>query len=153
MEHYIQNKVCDKKIMPDAASMVKQMRAVADAYIDNVRAVEIQLCSEMMGVAGTIDLVADYEGEIAIIDWKTSLRPKNPDWITDYFLQKAAYAVMWRECTGIKVDKLVTLVSVLEGQPQVFLNDKNTWIHDFQDRLKAFNLAHPSASYAVPVTH
>ena len=48
--------------------------------IDNIRGIELGMWSEGLKVAGTSDLVADYEGELAIIDWKTSTYIKKEEY-------------------------------------------------------------------------
>ena len=71
--------------------------------IDNIHAIEQALFSKELGVAGTVDCIAEYEGELSVIDFKTSKRPKPEKWIEHYFVQCAAYASMLYEMTGIMV--------------------------------------------------
>jgi hypothetical protein len=149
MENYVQNLPIGP-VMPDAKRIIKQLQEISDWHIDNVRCVEQQLWSNHLKVAGTVDLVANYDHKISIIDWKNSTKPKDREWIKDYFIQKSAYAVMFEECTGIPVQQLVTIIGVLEGEPQVFLNDRDQWIGSFLDLRKAFDLAPPGASCTTP---
>ena len=62
--------------------------------IDNIHALETSLYSKQLGIAGTVDCIAEYDGELAIIDFKTSKKPKPRNWIENYFVQCAAYACM-----------------------------------------------------------
>jgi genome maintenance exonuclease 1 len=90
------------------------------------------LYSDYLQVAGTVDCIAEYEGKMAVIDFKTSARAKTRDEIHSYFMQTAAYAVMFEERTGISVGKLVILMTV-DGQrtPLVFIEKRDTWIKEF----------------------
>jgi hypothetical protein len=106
------------------------LKSYANRYINNIRLVEGQLFSHHLRTAGTVDLVAEWEGEMAVIDWKTSNYAKKRDHITNYFMQEAAYAVMFEERTGIPVTKLVTLVAYNNGT-QMFVEKRDDWIGKF----------------------
>ena len=79
--------------------------------INNIHALESSLYSKVLGVAGTVDCIAEFNGELAIIDFKTSKKPKPREWIEHYFVQCVAYACMLYELTGITVKKLVIIMS------------------------------------------
>ena len=61
--------------------------------IDNVHGVELGLYSDHFGVAGRTDLIAEFDGKLSVIDYKTSNRTKKKDWCESYFAQCAFYAV------------------------------------------------------------
>jgi len=88
--------------------------------INNIHALERSLYSKQLGVAGTVDCIAEYYGELAIIDFKTSKKPKPRDWIDHYFVQCAAYACMLFELTGIAVKKFVIIMSCENGECVVY---------------------------------
>lgn len=88
--------------------------------INNIYALEGSLYSKQLGVAGTVDCIAEYNGELAIIDFKTSKKPKPREWIEHYFVQAAAYACMFYELTGIPVKKLVILMACENGECVVY---------------------------------
>lgn len=100
-----------RKTMPDAlanfAAIKRQLGHVTD-----VRAIELQMFSDELRIAGTVDLIATYRGQLVIIDYKTSAKPKKREWIDHYFMQASGYAKMWQEHTGEKVEKLVILMAV-----------------------------------------
>ena len=48
--------------------------------INNIRALEGSLYSEFLGIAGTVDCIAEFDGELAIVDFKTSAKPKPREW-------------------------------------------------------------------------
>ena len=88
--------------------------------INNIYALEESLYSEELGVAGTVDCIAEYNGELSIIDFKTAEKPKKRDWIENYFVQAAAYACMFFERTGIPVKKLVIIMTCENGEVTVY---------------------------------
>lgn len=88
--------------------------------INNIHVLEGALYSDRLQLAGRVDCIAEYENELAIIDFKSSTEPKKREWIENYVAQECAYAMMYFERTGIKVKKLVTLVACEDGEIQVF---------------------------------
>ena len=97
-----------------------QIRPYIDK-INNIHALEESLYSHTLKLAGRVDCIAEYDNELAIIDFKTSTKFKREEWIQDYFSQETAYAIMFQELTGLKVKQLVTIIAVETGTPQVFV--------------------------------
>jgi len=88
--------------------------------INNIHAIERTLYSEYLGLAGRVDCIAEYEGELAGIDFKTSDKIKPEKWIENYFVQEMFYASAYYEMTGISVKKLITLMVTPSGEIKVF---------------------------------
>ena len=132
LEDYLMGRITEKKMMPNVIELANGLKRIADERIDNIRLVEGQMFSHHLQVAGTVDLVAEFDGELAIIDWKTSSRPKHSKYINNYYMQEAAYAVMFEERTNLPVRKLVTLVAHPEGT-QMFIEDRDKWIGPFKE--------------------
>ena len=88
--------------------------------IDNIHALESSLYSKQLGIAGTVDCIAEYNGELAIIDFKTSKKPKPREWVEHYFVQCMAYGCMLYELTGIAVKKLVIIMACEDGECVVY---------------------------------
>jgi genome maintenance exonuclease 1 len=93
--------------------------------INNIYALEKSLYSKELGVAGTVDCIAEFTGEngepeLAIIDFKTAEKPKPKQWIENYFVQAAAYACMFYELTDIPVKKLVIIMTCENGEVVVY---------------------------------
>jgi hypothetical protein len=100
--------------------------------IDNIHALEQRLFSSKLKVAGTVDCVAEYDGKLSVIDFKTSKRIKTKDEITSYFIQESAYAFMFYEMTDLLVEQLVTIVGVDdEPKPLVFIEKPSKWLKQF----------------------
>ena len=78
-------------------------------------------------MAGRVDCIAEYNGVRAVIDFKTSNRPKKKEYISSYFMQATAYAIMYEERTGIPVPFIVILVAVDGDEPQVFVEKRDNW--------------------------
>lgn len=131
IEDYCQNKESTGKIMPNAADMFTRLRDVANESIDNIKLVEGLMYSEYLRAAGTVDMVAEFNGKLSVIDWKTSTRRKTRSRCYNYFKQEAAYAVMYEEMTGQPITQLVTVVTDQEGGSQVFIEHRDEWIGEF----------------------
>ena len=67
--------------------------------INNIVGLEIPLFSDLLRVAGTCDCIAEYNGQLSVIDFKTSRKPKKEEWIDDYYMQTFAYKLMFEEMT------------------------------------------------------
>jgi genome maintenance exonuclease 1 len=99
--------------------------------INNIHCLETQLFSDYLQVAGTVDCIAEFDGRVSVIDFKTSRRIKNRDDIHGYFMQTSAYAVMFEELTKIPVDRLVIIMSVDDEAPLLFIEKRDDWIGQF----------------------
>lgn len=98
--------------------------------IDNIHCLEQKLYSHHLRLAGTVDCIAEHQGRLSVIDFKTSGRQKEKSWIENYFMQCAGYAVMYEELTGIPIDKVVVMIAVEGDQPQVFVEKRDNYIND-----------------------
>jgi len=92
--------------------------------INNIRGLESKICSKDLGLAGTADCIAEYNGVLSIIDFKTSSKQKKEEWILKYFLQTTAYSIMWEEATGEKVDQIVVLITAEDGSREEYIRNK-----------------------------
>ena len=68
--------------------------------------------SDSLGLAGTSDLVADYQGELSIIDWKTATYIKKEEIMLSYILQGTAYSRMLYELYGM-IPKNIVICSFI----------------------------------------
>ena len=106
--------------------------------IDNIHALESPLYSHKLEVAGTVDCIAEYEGVLSVIDFKTSGRIKKLEDIHSYFYQTSAYAYMFWEQTKLIPTQLVIIMGVDEENPLVFIEPITPWIPKFIDVRKQF---------------
>ena len=127
------------KTMPDSIAMFKSLQPLLDEHVNNIHALEIPLYSHHLKVAGRVDCIAEYDGKLSIIDFKTSGRLKEESWIKGYFMQCSAYAVMYEERTGIPVSQIVIMIAVDSEHPQVFVKKRNDYIKDFISYREAYD--------------
>ena len=109
--------------------------------INNIVGLEIPLFSDLLRVAGTTDCIAEYNGQLSIIDFKTSRKPKKEEWIDDYYMQTFAYKLMFEEMTGVEIQQIVILVACTESfDVQVFkkpAKDADEWLEKLVKIMKA----------------
>ena len=117
-EHYLNNEELPS-VQPLSEFLFKQAKPQL-SLIDDIVALETSLYSQKLGVAGTVDCIAKYDGELSVIDFKTSKKPKPREWIDHYFVQCAAYACMFYEMTGQIVKKFVIIMSCEDGECVVY---------------------------------
>ena len=117
-ENYLLNEELPT-VQPLSDFLFKQSKPQLN-LIDNIHAIEKPLYSLRLGVAGTVDCIAEYEGELAVIDFKSSKKPKPRKWIDHYFVQCAAYACMLYEMKEIPVKKFVIIMSCENGEVKVY---------------------------------
>ena len=128
VEDYINNSF-DSSAGHDYVSldMFSPLMRILNNKIDNIHAQEVCLWSDYLQTAGRVDCVAEYNGRLSIIDFKTSRKPKKKEWIEDYFQQACAYSIMWEERTKTPITQLVVLISVADDSPQIFIEHRDDW--------------------------
>lgn len=120
-----------QKQMPDAIVMFKTLQPLLDQYVNNIHALEVPLYSDHLKVAGRVDCIAEFDGKISIVDFKTASKPKEDKWIQNYYMQCAAYAVMFEERTGIPVPRIVVMIAVDGDKAQIFVKKRDDYIGEF----------------------
>lgn len=111
--------------------MFGSIRPLLD-QIDNIHCLETPLWSDFLQTAGTVDCIAEFQGKLSVIDFKTASRAKDRDDIYDYFMQTAAYAVMFEERTGIPIGRLVIIMGIDNDDPRWFIEKRDNWIAGFR---------------------
>ncbi len=106
--------------------------------INNIKGIELLLFSEKLNAVGTADCIAEYNGILSIIDYKTKRKPQKEEWMQDYFLQTTAYSIMFEELTQIKVPQIVILVSEEGGTTQEFVKDPNNYVDPLKKRIEEY---------------
>jgi genome maintenance exonuclease 1 len=140
-EQYLLNELNDFKIktmMPDIKDFFLQLRPHIDANVGNVYGLEQALYSDHYKIAGRTDCIAEWDGEISIVDYKNSRREKTEDMIQNYFIQCTAYATMFEELTNKPVKRIVVLIACEEGKPQIFVKNKEDYMASFEQLLEKF---------------
>ena len=136
-EYYLKNSKLPS-VQPLSEMLFKQAKPTLNK-IDNIHAQEQALFSYELGIAGSVDCIAEYEGELAIIDFKTAKKPKPKKWVDHHFVQCAAYACMLYEMTGIMVKKFVIIMSCEDGEVVVYEEyDKRKYINLLSEYIREF---------------
>jgi len=116
-ENYLR-KETGGSVMQDHKEMVLAGIPQIDARIDNVRGIELSMWSDHLKVAGTADLIADYNGELAVIDWKTGSYVKKDEYVFHYILQGTAYCHMLAEMYKLVPKKIVICTFIRFNDPK-----------------------------------
>lgn len=133
-EDYLNNEEdWSKDAMPSNLFSFQQIKSILDKHVDNIWLQEQFLYSDYLEVAGQVDCIAEFDGKLSIIDFKTSRKPKRKEWIKGYFMQESVYAVAFEERTGKPITQLVTIITVDGEDPQVFVEHRDNHIKDFME--------------------
>ena len=136
-EDYINGELNLDKYLDNNPLSVRMFQSAKDTLnrINNIHCLESFLYSHYLGLAGRVDCIAEFDGELAVIDFKTSTKEKKEEHIENYFVQETAYAAMFLERTGIEVKKIVTLIATEEGSIQIFQKHN---LDDYLQLLKSY---------------
>jgi genome maintenance exonuclease 1 len=127
--------------MPDALEMFYSLKPYLNK-INNIHYQEQALWSTQLGMAGRVDCIAEYEGVLSVIDFKTSKRIKTESDIEDYFWQTTAYALMYEELIGEPINELVIIMAVEDNKPLIF---KQKTADHINGLVKAIDYYHKNA--------
>ena len=92
--------------------------------------------------AGSTDLVCLHNGKETIVDFKQSNRPKKEEWIEDYYLQIAMYAMAHDYVYGSRIEQGVIMVCTPDLYYQEFKTegaDLRAWKHKALKRIDMYN--------------
>ena len=122
------------KVMPVNVMTFKKIKPVLDSRVGVVYGLEAALFSKTLHTAGRTDCIAEFDGVLSIVDFKTSLKPKKEEWITDYFLQATCYSLMAEELCDLVIPQIAIIIAVDdENEAQVFVKNKA----DYVDQVRA----------------
>jgi len=130
-ESYVSNQLSDLKyrtLMPNIKELFSQLKPILDENLGNIYAIEQALYSDELKVAGRVDLIAEWNGILSIIDFKTSSKPKRENWIENYFLQCTTYAIAVNERANIFPEQIVVAIAVEGNDPQIFVKETKNYL-------------------------
>jgi genome maintenance exonuclease 1 len=137
-ENYLHNEETLPQVQP-LSEMLFNISKPTLNRINNIYALEGALYSQFLGIAGTVDCIAEFDGELSIIDFKTSKKPKPRNWIDHYFVQCCAYACMLHELTGLSVKKFVIIMACENGEVEVYEErDRGKYVRLLTQYIKKF---------------
>lgn len=127
-EHYLLNEgdQSDDFSREEFSSMIPVLER-----IDNIHCLETRLFSHHLEAAGTVDCIAEFDGKLTVIDFKTSSRVKTAEQVPAYWMQTAAYAVMFEELTGIPIQRTLIIMSVADEGVILLHGRRDNAIDDF----------------------
>lgn len=116
--------------------------------IDKIYVQELRMYSDHLRMAGTVDCVGQFDGRLSVIDFKTSSKLKEKQYIENYLMQCSAYAIMFEEQFGIPVPRIVVIIAVEGQEPQLFLERRDNYVaglkyfRDLYEKKHGFSIAH-----------
>jgi genome maintenance exonuclease 1 len=112
-----------------------------ESKVTDIYAQECALYSDFLKVAGRVDCVGVYNGILSIIDFKTSRRHKTKKDVHSYFMQEAAYAIMFEERTTLPVPQIVTIMAVDgDANPKVFVEKRDNWTKQLMETIRNYRI-------------
>jgi ATP-dependent exoDNAse (exonuclease V) beta subunit len=140
VENYIVgNEVKNKSNLPVVDRLFKQIKPVIKR-INNVRMIEKSLYSTGLKIAGRVDLIAEFDGKLSIIDFKTSTKVKTEEMIGDYFIQETFYAVAYAEHFREKVEQIVTIIATENSlKPYIFIEKPINFLQQLKQRARQYH--------------
>ena len=140
IEKYMNNEPnYEEGYMPHVVQSLNNLKPLLDKHVTKVYAQEVPLYSDHLQLAGTCDAVVEWDGVPTIVDWKTSRRPKKKAYIGNYFMQLAAYAVMWEERTGMPIQQTRIVMDVDDSHPIVYKETRDAWIDKMIETRDEYN--------------
>jgi len=137
VEKYLDNEELPE-VLPHITASLSNLKPSL-SRIGRIFAQESPLYSKHLGVAGRVDCVGEYDGVPSIIDFKTSKKIKKKEWITSYFMQAAAYAIMWEERTGMPITNLVIIMDVDNESPQIYVEHRDNWTEKLFETIELYH--------------
>ena len=127
--------------LPDVFAMFQSIEPILKR-INNIHGVELGLYSDHLKLAGRTDLIAEFDGRLSVIDYKSSAKRKKYEHCYNYFAQCTAYAIMYEERTTIPIDQVVIIVAVESDEPQLFIEKRDSWVHRIWEAQKMYRENH-----------
>ena len=122
VEQYLKGETpSERSVLP--LGMFRLIKPYVD-QINNIHCLETIMYSHKLTVAGQVDCIAEYNGKLSVIDFKTANKERQESWIENYFLQTCAYAIMYEELFKKKIDQLVILIAGEDGSMVPFVKEK-----------------------------
>lgn len=108
--------------------------------IDNIYLLESPLYSDLLKLAGRVDCIAEYDGKLSVIDFKTCSKEKYKSDIEEYFMQATAYSIMFKEHTGLSIQNIVILMSCDDGTVHAYEENPKKYVKSLFNAIKEYDL-------------
>ena len=106
--------------------------------INNIHCLERIMYSHKLTLAGQVDCIAEYNGKLSVIDFKTANKERIDSWNESYYLQCTAYAIMYEELFGTPIDQIVILQAGEDGSCHSFVKQKKDYLSQLEKDIKSF---------------
>jgi genome maintenance exonuclease 1 len=141
VEQYLKNQTTSiRDVLP--LGLFKLIRPYID-QINNIRLLETIMYSKNLTIAGQVDCIAEYNGKLSVIDFKSANKTREESWIENYYLQTTAYAMMYEETFSEKIEQLVVIIACEDGVAQTFIKKtdeyKQKLIESIDNFYKTYN--------------
>jgi len=125
VEQYLKGETpSERSVLP--LGLFRLLKPYVD-QINNIHALETIMYSKKLTVAGQVDCIAEYNGKLSVIDFKTANKERQESWIENYFLQTCAYSIMYEELYGTKIEQLVILIAGEDGTMVPFIKERKPY--------------------------
>jgi len=136
IEQYLKGETpSERSVLP--LGLFKLIRPYVD-QINNIHMLETIMYSKDLTIAGQVDCIAEYNGKLSVIDFKTANKERQESWCEGYFKQTTAYAMMYEELYGTPIDQIVVLIASEDGTTQAFIKDKKDYIEPLKEEIAYF---------------
>lgn len=136
VEQYLNNETPSiRDVLP--LGLFKLMKPYLD-QINNIRLVEEIMYSPNLTIAGQVDCVAEYNGKLSVIDFKTANKERIEEWVDNYFLQCTAYSMMYAETYNESIEQIVVLMAAEDGSMKAFVKEPKDYEDELQKAIETF---------------
>jgi len=136
VEQYLKGETpSERSVLP--IGLFKLLKPYVD-QINNIHLLEAIMYSHKLTVAGQVDCVAEYNGKLSVIDFKTANKERNEEWIDNYFLQTTAYAMMYEEIFKTPIEQIVILLAAEDGTVACYKKEKKDYIESLGKAVEDF---------------
>jgi len=136
IENYIKGEpASDRSVLP--LGLFRLIKPYLD-QINNIHMLETIMYSKELTIAGQVDCIAEFNGKLSVIDFKTANKERKEDWIHSYFLQTTAYAQMYKEHFGKEIEQIVILCACEDGAMQVWKKDPKDYMSALKEEIAYF---------------
>ena len=136
IENYIKGEPLEEKsVLP--LGLFKLMKPYID-QINNIHCLETVLYTSKYKLAGQVDCIAEYNGKLSVIDFKTANKERKEEWIDNYFLQCTAYGLMYEELFKKEIDQIVVIIGGEDGSIATYIKEKKDYIKKLETVIEDF---------------
>ena len=129
IEQYLKGETpSERSVLP--LGLFKLLKPYVD-QINNIHLLEAIMYSHKLTIAGQVDCVAEYNGKLSVIDFKTANKERIDSWNESYYLQCTAYAIMYEELFDTPIEQIVILQAGEDGSAKSFVKNKA----DYEEKL------------------